>query len=151
MIMGLDNNLAEQMKAAMKNKDKATLEALRGIKSAIMLAKTDKGKDATLTEEEELKILQRLKKQRQESMELYDQQGRQDLAEEERLQLHVIETFLPQPLTSEELEAELRSIIEEVGASGPSDMGKVMGVASKRLAGRADGKEMSMKVKSLLA
>ncbi|MDX5449007.1 MAG: GatB/YqeY domain-containing protein, partial [Bacteroidota bacterium] len=125
--------------------------ALRGIKSAIMLAKTDKGKDATLTEEEELKILQRLKKQRQESMELYDQQGRQDLAEEERLQLHVIETFLPQPLTSEELEAELRSIIEEVGASGPSDMGKVMGVASKRLAGRADGKEMSMKVKSLLA
>lgn len=151
MIMGLDNDLAEQMKAAMKNKDKATLEALRGIKSAIMLAKTDKGKDATLTEEEELKILQRLKKQRQESMELYDQQGRQDLAEEERLQLHVIETFLPQPLTSEELEAELRSIIEEVGASGPSDMGKVMGVASKRLAGRADGKEMSMKVKSLLA
>ncbi|MDX5324936.1 MAG: GatB/YqeY domain-containing protein [Bacteroidota bacterium] len=149
--MGLDNDLAEQMKAAMKNKDKATLEALRGIKSAIMLAKTDKGKDATLTEEEELKILQRLKKQRQESMELYDQQGRQDLAEEERLQLHVIETFLPQPLTSEELEAELRSIIEEVGASGPSDMGKVMGVASKRLAGRADGKEMSMKVKSLLA
>ena len=151
MTMGLDNDLAEQMKAAMKNKDKATLEALRGIKSAIMLAKTDKGKDATLTEEEELKILQRLKKQRQESMELYDQQGRQDLAEEERLQLHVIETFLPQPLTSEELEAELRSIIEEVGASGPSDMGKVMGVASKRLAGRADGKEMSMKVKSLLA
>lgn len=135
----------------MKAKDKVRLESLRGIKSAIMLAQTEKGAGAELNEDEELKILTRLQKQRKDSIAIYDEQGREDLASEERAQLEVIEGFLPKALSNEELEAYLKEVIAAVGAAGPQDMGKVMGRASKELTGKADGKTISAKVKELLA
>ena len=139
------------MKQAMKAKDKVRLEALRSIKSAVMLALTEKAKGSELSEEEELKILQRLQKQRKDSLEIYEQQNRADLAEEERSQLAVIEDFLPKQMSPEELKAYLGELISKVGASSPRDMGKVMGVASKELAGKADGKTISGVVRELLA
>ncbi len=138
------------MKAAMRAKDKVKLESLRAIKSALMLAKTDKGAGAELNEDEELKILTRLQKQRKDSISIYEEQGRADLAEEEKEQLAVIETFLPKALSLEELTDYLKNLISEIGASGPQDMGKVMGRASKELTGKADGKTISAKVKELL-
>jgi uncharacterized protein YqeY len=149
--MSLSNKIAEEMKQAMKAKDKARLEALRSIKSAVMLALTEKAKGSELSEEEELKILQRLQKQRKDSLEIYEQQNRADLAEEERSQLAVIEDFLPKQMKPEELKAYLAELISKVGASSPRDMGKVMGVASKELAGKADGKTISGVVRELLA
>jgi uncharacterized protein YqeY len=149
--MSLSNKIAEEMKQAMKAKDKARLEALRSIKSAVMLALTEKAKGSELSEEEELKILQRLQKQRKDSLEIYEQQNRADLAEEERSQLAVIEDFLPKQMSPEELKAYLAELISKVGASSPRDMGKVMGVASKELAGKADGKTISGVVRELLA
>lgn len=148
--MSLSQKISEEMKAAMRAKDKVRLEALRSIKSALMLAKTEKGKDAELNEDEELKILQRLQKQRKDSYEVYDQQGRQDLAEEERQQLEVIQGFLPKQMSEEELEAYLKELIVRLDAKGPQDMGKVMGTATKELAGKADGKSISAKVKDIL-
>lgn len=148
--MSLSQKISEEMKAAMRAKDKVRLEALRSIKSALMLAKTEKGKDAELNEDEELKILQRLQKQRKDSYEVYDQQGRQDLAEEERQQLEVIQGFLPKQMSEKELEAYLKELIVRLDAKGPQDMGKVMGTASKELAGKADGKTISAKVKEIL-
>lgn len=150
LIMSLSKTIGEEMKAAMKAKDKVRLESLRGIKSAIMLAQTEKGAGAELNEDEELKILTRMQKQRKESISIYDEQGREDLAEEERAQLAVIEGFLPKALSPEELEDFLSNLISELGAAGPQDMGKVMGRASKELAGRADGKTISAKVRELL-
>lgn len=148
--MSLSSKIAEEMKAAMRAKDKVKLESLRAIKSALMLAKTDKGAGAELNEDEELKILTRLQKQRKDSISIYEEQGRADLAEEEKEQLAVIETFLPKALSLEELTDYLKNLISEIGASGPQDMGKVMGRASKELTGKADGKTISAKVKELL-
>lgn len=149
--MSLSTKIADEMKQAMKAKDKARLEALRSIKSAVMLAQTEKPKGSELSEDEELKILQRLQKQRKDSLEIYEQQNRADLAEEERSQLQVIEDFLPQQVSPEALRSYLSELIVRVGASSPKDMGKVMVVASKELAGKADGKTISGVVKELLA
>lgn len=149
--MSLIKQIAEDLKAAMKSKDKIRLESLRSIKSAIMLAQTEKGAGAELNADEELNILTKLQKQRKDSLSIYEEQGREDLAGEERAQLAIIETFLPQPLTAEELEVYLKKIIAETGAESARDMGKVMGRASKELAGRADGKTISAKVRELLA
>ncbi len=148
--MSLSQKIADEMKAAMKSRDKQRLEALRAIKSALMLAKTEKGAGSELTEDEELKILQRLQKQRKDSLEIYQQQGRDDLAEVEQSQLSVIEDFLPKQMSEQELEAYLRELIVRVDAKGPQDMGKLMGTATKELAGKADGKAISAKVKEIL-
>jgi len=147
----LEKQVAEKMKAAMRAKDKEQLEALRSIKSALLSAKTASGAQEEISEAEEQKLLQKLQKQRKDSLEVYQQQGRTDLAEVEQSQLAVIETFLPEPLSEEELSQHLQSLIQEVGAQGPQDMGKVMGRASKELAGKADGKQISAKVKELLS
>lgn len=140
------------MKVAMKAKDKMKLEALRSIKSAILLAETEAGggKDQDLSADQELKLLQRLQKQRKDSLGIYEQQGRNDLAEEEKGQLAVIESFLPQQMSEAELRSYVKKVIEKIGALGPKDMGKVMGMANKELAGRADGKAISSVAKDLL-
>jgi uncharacterized protein len=132
-------------------KDKIRLEALRAVKSAILLAKTEKGGGDALTPETELKLLQKQVKQRKESAEIYAQQNRPELAEKELAEASAIEAYLPKMLSDEELSVELKKIIEQVGAKASSDMGKVMGIASKTLAGKADGKAISDKVKMLLA
>ena len=140
-----------EMKAAMRAKDSNKLEALRAVKSAILLAQTDTaGKDG-LTRDEELKLLQKLVKQRKESAAIYKEQGREDLAQPELDQAAVIEDFLPEQMSEEEIEKEVERIIEQTGASGMQDMGKVMGMTSKELAGRADGKTISAVVKRKLA
>lgn len=139
------------MKDAMRAKDSNKLEALRAVKSAILLSQTDAGGKDGLNEEEELKLLQRLVKQRKESAAIYKEQGREDLAQPELDQAAVIESFLPEQMSEEEIEAEVDKIITQTGASGMQDMGKVMGAASKELAGRADGKTISMVVKRKLA
>jgi hypothetical protein len=149
--MSLSNKIAEELKAAMRAKDKIRLEALRSIKSAILLAKTDKGGGDEMSEADELKILQRLQKQRKDSLEIYEQQNREDLAKDERDQLEVIEGFMPKQLDEAELRGILKSIIEKTGASGPQDMGKVMGMASSQLAGKADGKTISAIVREELS
>ena len=149
--MSLQDKVMSQMKDAMRAKDSNKLEALRAVKSAILLAQTDaSGKDG-LNEEEELKLLQRLVKQRKESAAIYKEQGREDLAQPELDQAAVIEGFLPEQMSETEIEAEVDRIIAETGAGGMQDMGKVMGVASKELAGKADGKTISMVVKRKLA
>ncbi len=149
--MSLSKNIVEEIKNAMRAKDKVRLEALRGIKSALMLAQTEKSAGSELSDEEELKILTRLQKQRKDSIQIYEEQDRSDLAEEEKAQLAVIEGFLPKALTETELTEYLKNLIAQVGASGPQDMGKVMGRASKELTGKADGKTISAKVKELLS
>ncbi|RFM30477.1 GatB/YqeY domain-containing protein [Deminuibacter soli] len=149
--MSLEQNIMAQMKDAMKAKDEAGLRALRAIKAAIILAKTEAGASGELTEESEVKMLQKLVKQRKDSLEIFQQQNRTDLAEKEQQEINVIEKFLPVQLGEAELKAELQQIIAATGASAPADMGKVMGVASKQLAGRADGKTISAALKELLA
>ena len=139
------------MKEAMKAKDEATLRGLRAIKAEIIKAKTEPGAGGEVTAEKELSLLQKMMKQRKDSLEIYKQQNREDLAQKEEEEIKVIERFLPKQLSAEELKAELRQIITETGASLPADMGKVMGVATKRLAGKADGKTISAVVKELLA
>lgn len=148
--MTLEEKINQDIKAAMLAKDKVRLEALRAVKSAILLAKTEKGGGDALTPETELKLLQKQVKQRKESAEIYTQQNRPELAEKELVEATAIEAYLPKMLSDEELTTELKKIIEQVGAKSPSDMGKVMGVASKSLAGKADGKAISEKVKLLL-
>lgn len=149
-IMSLSTQIAEEMKVAMRAKDKPRLETLRAIKSAILLANTEAGAKE-LTADDEMKILIKLAKQRKDSLEIYEQQGREDLAADERAQLTVIEDFLPKQMTEEELEAYLKDLFTKLGVQGPQDMGKVMGTASKELAGKADGKAISAKVKQLLS
>ena len=149
--MSLEDRINQEIKTAMLAKDKVRLEALRAVKSAILLAKTEKGASETLTPEAELKLLQKQVKQRKESAEIYRQQNRPELAKNELAEASVIEVFLPQMLSDEELTAEINRIMESVGAKGPSDMGKVMGVASKTLAGKADGKAIADKVRTMLA
>lgn len=148
--MALEARIMDEMKTAMKAKNEAELRTLRAIKSAILLEKTS-GSGTEMTEADELKMLQKLAKQRRDSLDIFQQQNREDLAAKEREELAIIERFLPQPMTQEELEAALKDIITQVGASSPADMGKVMGVASKQLAGKADGKTISETVKRLLA
>ncbi|MDD2279125.1 MAG: GatB/YqeY domain-containing protein [Bacteroidales bacterium] len=149
--MSLEDRINQEIKTAMLAKDKVRLEALRAVKSAILLAKTEKGASETLTPEAELKLLQKQVKQRKESAEIYQQQNRPELAKNELAEASVIEVFLPQMLSDEELTKEINRIVESVGAKSPSDMGKVMGVASKTLAGKADGKAIADKVKTMLA
>ena len=149
--MSLQTKVMEALKGAMKAKDTVALESLRAIKSAILLAKTEAGAAEELSEADELKLLQKLVKQRKDSAAWYTQQGRNDLAEPELAQMAVIEKFLPAQLSEAEVETALRGIINQVGATTPKDMGKVMGVATKQLAGKADGKLISEIVKRLLS
>ena len=149
--MSLQTKVMEALKEAMKAKDTVALESLRAIKSAILLAKTEAGAAEELSEADELKLLQKLVKQRKDSAALYTQHGRNDLAEPELAQMAVIEKFLPAQLSEAEVETALRGIINQVGATTPKDMGKVMGVATKQLAGKADGKLISEIVKRLLS
>lgn len=149
--MSLQTKVMEALKEAMKAKDTVALESLRAIKSAILLARTEAGASEELSEADELKLLQKLVKQRKDSAALYTQQGRNDLAEPELAQMAVIEKFLPAQLSEAEVEEALKSIIAQVGATSPKDMGKVMGVATKQLAGKADGKLISDIVKKLLS
>ncbi|WP_186753813.1 GatB/YqeY domain-containing protein [Echinicola salinicaeni] len=147
--MSLKQSIESEIKKAMLAKEKDRLRALRSIKSLIMLEET-KGGDKGMTEDEELKLLTKAAKQRRDSVEIYQQQNREDLAATELAELEIINEFLPKQLTEEELEAALKEIIAELGAEGPKDMGKVMGAATKKLAGKADGKMISQKVKGLL-
>lgn len=150
--MSLEQTVNTNLKAAMLAKDEAALRSLRAIKSAILLAKTAEGAGgADLTEDAEIKLLQKLVKQRKDSLEIFQQQNRDDLAKKEQEEIAVIEKFLPKQMSAEELKAAVSAIIESVGASSPADMGKVMGVASKQLAGKADGKSISAMVKELLS
>ncbi|MEQ8554213.1 MAG: GatB/YqeY domain-containing protein [Cyclobacteriaceae bacterium] len=148
--MSLKTKIEAEIKQAMLNKDKERLTPLRAIKALILLAESEKGGGDGLSEDTELKLLTKAAKQRKDSLEIYKEQGREDLASKEESELKVIEEFLPKQLTDAELEAELKAIVSEVGASGPQDMGKVMGAATKKLAGKADGKAISAKVKELL-
>ena len=150
-IMSLFEKVSKDIIAAMKAKDKVRLEALRNIKKFFIEAKTAPGANDTLDDAVALKILAKLAKQGRDTAALYHEQNRPDLAEEEEAQAKVIEEYLPKALTPEELEAEVKAIIAQVGATSAKDMGKVMGVASKQLAGRADGRAISTLVKQLLA
>ena len=149
--MSLQAKVMEALKEAMKSKNTVALESLRAIKSAILLAKTDVGASEELSEVEELKLLQKLVKQRNDSASLYKSQGRNDLAEAELAQVSVIEQFLPKQLSEKEIETEVLAIVSSIGASGMKDMGKVMGVASQQLAGKADSKLVSAIVKKVLS
>lgn len=148
--MSLETEVMNQMKDAMKAKDEALLRGLRAIKAEIIKAKTEPGANGQVTEEGELKLLQKLVKQRKDSLEIYQQQQRADLATKEQEEITVIEKFLPKQLTPEELNNEVSALIASTGATGPQDMGKVMGLASKQLAGKADGKAIAAAVKQLL-
>ena len=148
--MSLKETIAVDIKKAMIAKEKDVLRALRAIKSAILMAETEKGATGELSEEKEVALLMKAAKQRKDSAEIYEQQNRPDLVEPELVELKIIEKYLPQQMTDEELEAKLKEIISQVGASSPADMGKVMGKASQTLKGQADGKRISSAVKSLL-
>jgi len=148
--MSLESQVMEAMKVAMKAKDTVTLEALRAVKSAILLAKTS-GSEGDLKEADEMSLLQRLVKQRRDSAAIYQQQQRADLADPELAQVAVIEQFLPKQLSEVEVEAAIKPIVARLGASSIKDMGKVMGEASKELAGKTDGKTISLIVKQLLS
>jgi uncharacterized protein YqeY len=147
--MTLNERITEALKEAMKNKDEARKRTIRAIKSQILLMQTD-GSGLEITPEREMKMLQTMVKQREDSLTSYETGGRQDLAEIEREEIVILKEFLPQQMGEAELEEVIKSIIAEVGALGPKDMGKVMGEATKRLVGKADGKLISNKVKSLL-
>ncbi len=148
--MSLENTINQDIKEAMKAKDSQKLAALRAVKSAILLAKTEKGGDQGLSNEQEIALLQRLVKQRKESYELYVAQNREDLAQEEKQQMEAIEVYLPAQLSDEALRAEIQTLIDNLGASGPCDMGKVMGQANQKLKGQAEGARIAQMVKELL-
>ena len=149
--MGLQKDVMTAMKAAMKEKNQTALAALRAIKSEILLAQTATADQEELSEEQEIKLLSKLVKQRKDSAAVFSEQGRDDLAEPELAQAEVISQFLPEQLSEEEIKNEVASVISEVGASSMKDMGKVMGLVSSKLAGKADGKTISVIVKSLLS
>jgi uncharacterized protein YqeY len=149
--MSLEQNIQAELKTAMLAKDEKTVRSLRAIKAAIILAKTSEGAGGEIKAEDEIKLLQKLVKQRKDSLEIFQQQNRTDLAQKEQEEIEVIEKFLPKQLSAEELKGIIAGIIAETGASSPADMGKVMGVATKQLAGKADGKAISTLVKELLA
>jgi uncharacterized protein YqeY len=149
--MSLKQQVEADIKEAMRAKDQDTLRALRGIKSMILLAETEKGAEGQLTEATEMQLLTKAAKQRKESLETFEQQGREDLAAKERSELEVINRYLPQPMSEAEIKEAIQRIIEEENAQNMKDMGKVMGRASQELAGRADGKTMSRITRQLLA
>lgn len=149
--MSLEQNIMAQMKEAMKTKNEAQLRGLRAIKAEIIKAKTEPGANGQIDEATELKFLQKMMKQRKDSYEIFTQQGRADLASKEKEEMDVIESFLPKQMSEEEIKAALKIIIADTGAATAADLGKVMGVASKQLAGKADGKTISALVKELLA
>lgn len=148
--MDLFERISNDIKEAMKAKDKVRLETLRNVKKFFLEAKTAPGANDTLTDEAALKIIQKLTKQGKDAAEIYAAQNRQDLADDELAQVTILEEYLPKQLTREELEAQIKAIIAETGAAGPKDMGKVMGAATKRLAGLAEGRTISATVKQLL-
>ena len=149
--MSLQNQVMEEIKAAMKAKDTIALESLRAIKSALLLAQTEKGAGDEMSDADEIKLIQKLVKQRKDSAAIFMEQGREDLAEPELAQVAVIEKFLPAQLSVDEIEKVVIHIIETTGASGMKDMGKVMGIVSQQVAGQADGKTISNMVKEKLA
>ena len=149
--MALEQQIMAEMKEAMKAKDEATLRSLRAIKAEIIKAKTEPGAGGEIDEATEQKFLQKMMKQRRDSLEIFEKQGRADLATKEKEEMAVIEKFLPKQLGEAEIKTIVEKIIAETGAASPADMGKVMGVASKQLAGQADGKTISSIVKELLA
>ncbi|WP_223598107.1 GatB/YqeY domain-containing protein [Chryseobacterium sp. GVT01B] len=148
--MSLENIISEAIKTAMREKDRIALDSLRAVKSQILLLQTE-ARGAEVSAEQEIAILQRMIKQRKDSFEQFSAQGRQDLAEVEEAQMKVIEKFLPKQLSAEELETEIKNIISETGAESIKDLGKVMGAASKALAGKSDGKSISEMAKKLLS
>jgi len=148
--MSLENTISDAIKTAMREKDKVALDALRAVKSQILLLKTE-AKGAEVSAEQEIAILQRMIKQRKDSYDQFTAQNRSDLAEVESAQMKVIEKYLPAQLSAEELEAEMKKIIAETGAESAKDLGKVMGIASKALAGKSDGKSISEMAKKLLS
>ncbi len=148
--MSLENTINEAIKTAMRAKDKVALDSLRAVKSQILLLQTE-ARGVEVTAEQEIAILQRMVKQRKDSYDQFTAQGRNDLAEVEEAQMKIIEQFLPKQLSAEELEAEMKKIIAETGAESMKDLGKVMGVASKSLAGKSDGKSISEMAKKLLS
>lgn len=148
--MSLENIISEAIKTAMREKDRVALDSLRAVKSQILLLQTE-ARGAEVSPEQEIAILQRMIKQRKDSFEQFSAQGRQDLAEVEEAQMKVIEKFLPKQLSAEELETEIKNIISETGAESIKDLGKVMGAASKVLAGKSDGKSISEMAKKLLS
>ncbi|MGD1960617.1 MAG: GatB/YqeY domain-containing protein [Fulvivirga sp.] len=149
--MSLKQQIDQDIKSAMLAKKKDELTALRAIKSAILLAETEKGAGNDLSKEAEIKLLTKAAKQRNESAELYAQKGRDDLSSKERFEFEIISKYLPEQLSDDQLKTEISTVISEIGASGMQDMGKVMGAATKRLAGKADGKKISEMVKSILS
>lgn len=149
--MNLEQQVMDEMKDAMKAKNEAALRGLRAIKAEIIKAKTEPGANGELSEDTALKMLQKMMKQRKDSLEIYQQQNREDLAKKEQEEIEVIEKFMPAQMSETELKDALKKIIEQVGASSPADMGKVMGIATKQLAGQADGKTISAAVKELLS
>ncbi|MGS4345543.1 GatB/YqeY domain-containing protein [Myroides odoratus] len=148
--MSLQASIMDAMKSAMKSKDSIALEALRAVKAELLLAQTQSGSKEEISEEEEIKILQKLVKQRKDSATIFSEQGRNDLAEPELAQVAIIEQFLPEQMSNEEVEAVIAKIIAEGNHAGMAAMGQVMGIASKELAGKADGKTISTIVKNLL-
>jgi len=148
--MSLEQKIMTDLKTAMLAKDEKSLRGLRAIKAAILLAKTSEGAGGELKEDDEIKLLQKLIKQRKDSLEIYQQQKRTDLAQKEQEEIEVIEKFLPKQLSAEELQLEIKKIIAETGATSSADMGRVMGAATKKLSGKADGKTISATVKELL-
>ena len=149
--MSLFNQINTDIKQAMLNKEKEKLEALRAIKAAFLIAKTEKGSSDELSSEKEISVIQKLVKQRKDSANLYTENNRPELAEKENKEVEFISVYLPKQMTEEEITNELTSIISELGASSMKDMGKVMGIATKKMAGKADGKIISAKVKELLS
>lgn len=149
--MSLEEKVMAGMKDAMKSKDEASLRSLRAIKAEIIKAKTDPGAGGVVSAETEMKLLQKLVKQRKDSLEIFKQQNRADLAQKEEEEIAVIEKFLPKQMSEEEIKAKVAAAIAETGAAGPQDMGKVMGVVTKQLAGQAEGKVISGIVKELLS
>ena len=148
--MSLTDKISSDLINAMKAKDKVALEAIRAAKTAFVLARAEKGANSVLSSEEELKIIQKLVKQRRESATIYKEQNRPDLYEKEVAEADILEKYLPAKMSEVELIAIIKEIIERIGAKSPSDMGRIMGIATKELAGKADGKEISAKVKQLL-
>ncbi len=149
--MSLEQKVMADLKTAMLAKDEKSLRALRAIKSAIIIAKTSEGAHGEIKEDDEIKLLQRLVKQRKDSLEIYEKQNREDLAEKEKEEIAVIEKFLPKQMDEAELKEIIAKIIAETGATSPADMGKVMGAANKQLAGKADGKTIAGITKELLS
>jgi uncharacterized protein YqeY len=149
--MSLEQKVMGQLKTAMLAKDEAALRSLRAVKAAILLAKTSGGASGDLKEDEEVKILQKLVKQRKDSLEIFQQQNRTDLAKKEEEEIAIIEKFLPQQLSIEEIKQEIAKLMNETGASSPADMGKLMGAATKKLSAQADGKTISTIVKEMLS